>query len=431
MYNCNLKIYLINCGAMDETIEKIRPMERFTHEIFTHDSLSDLNIDWIDNNTVIVINYDKHWTSKELKPYKKAGAIIALVTDSPDEFMESELLIFDYIWNLPLSPSLMRYYFRKLQLDLKNAKDFWLTQNYLDTLINSVPNLIWFKQKDGIHLKVNDAFCEAVAKDYDDVEGYGHAHIWGLTPEQIAEGAYDCQASEDEVIAAGQTLIFHEEVLHAKRGLIQLDVYKTPIFDETGNAIGTVGFAQDVTEDLKNRETILRMARTDALTNLTNRRYFYEYVKANRGENFMTLCYIDMDHFKVVNDNFGHPFGDAALIGTAEVLKMAFPDELVTRLGGDEFIVTIVGDYEKEDLIARLNFLTREAARFYAMHEAFQSLAMSIGVAVADDPNLSIDNLLRMSDEALYYCKHHNRGGYIFYDEFKNEILAEITATND
>ena len=431
MYHCNLKIHLINCGAMDETIEKLRPLDKFSHEIITYETLNELNADTVDSNTVIIIKDNNQWKVKELKSYKQAGAIIVAVTDRLDEFMESELLMFDYIWRLPLTPNIMRYYFRKLQQDLKNAKDFWLTRNYFDTLINSLPDLVWFKRKDGIHLKVNDAFCEAVNKERSDVEGYAHGHIWGLTDEQIASGAYDCSESEDEVMAVGRTLIFHEEVLHSKRGTIQLDVYKTPIFDEHGSAIGTVGCAKDVTDELKNKDIILKMARIDALTNLTNRRYFYEYVEENRGDNLMTLCYIDLDHFKAVNDNFGHPFGDAALMGTAEVLKMAFPDELVTRLGGDEFVVTIIGDYDKEDLIARLNFLTREAAKFYAMDPAFQSLAMSIGIAVTDDVNMSIDHLLRLSDEALYYCKHYNRGGYIFYDEYKEKIAAKNSLTSE
>ena len=419
MYYCNLKIHLINCGAMDETIEKIQPLDQFTHEIFTHEKLAEVKPESTDKNTVLIINNHEKLSSKEIMPYKKFQSTIILIIDQPDLLLESDLILFDHIWTRPLTPLLVRYHFRNLQHDLKNARDYWLTKNYLDTLINSVPDLIWFKRKDGIHLKVNTAFCEAVNKPFNDVEGFDHAHIWGLTPEQIANGASDCQDSEDQVITERQTLVFREEILHSKRGLIQLGIYKSPIFDENGNALGTVGFAKDITKLIEQQETILKMAQTDTLTNLTNRSYFYEYVSEIRGDNPLTLCYIDLDNFKAVNDNFGYSFGDAALMGTADVLRMAFPDELVTRLGGDEFVVTIVGGYEIEDLIARLEFLSQTAAEFFSLHEAFENLAMSIGVAYTADPSISLDNLLRMSDEALYYCKNHNRGGYIFYDDIK------------
>ncbi|MBR1730321.1 MAG: GGDEF domain-containing protein [Selenomonadaceae bacterium] len=425
MYHCNLKIHLINCGAMDETIEKVQPLDHFTHEIFSHDNLSQVRLEEVDKDTIIIINNDESLSRNEIISYKKLQPTIVLIIDKPEVLFESDLSLFDHIWTLPLTPLLMRYHFKNLQNDLKMAKDFWLTQNYFNTLINSIPDLIWFKRKDGIHLKVNKAFCEAVAKDFNDVEGFDHCHIWGITPEQIAEGAYDCQESEDQVIAAGKTLVFNEEVLHSKRGLIQLNVYKSPILDENNQALGTVGFAQDITELLAQQETILKMAQTDALTNLTNRRYFYRYVNETRGDNFLTLCYIDLDNFKSINDNFGHPFGDAAILGAAEVLKTTFPDELVTRLGGDEFVVTIVGEYDIKDLIGRLEFLLSQANEFFKLHEAFKSLAMSIGVAWTTDPSISVDNLLRMSDEALYYCKKHNRGSYIFYDDVRNKILKE------
>ena len=420
MYHCNLKIHLVNCDAIDEAIDNIRPLEHFSHEVFTHDTLDELSPDMLDNDSVLIINNSENLTSKTIRPYKKSKVTIVLMIARPEILMESELQLFDYIWRLPLTPPMFRFYFKKMLNSLKRKKDLWLMENYLHTLIDSVPDLIWFKRKDGIHLKVNEAFCECVNKPFNDVEGFDHAHIWGLTPEQIASGAYDCSDSEIEVMNAGKTLIFHEEVLHSKRGTIQLGVYKTPILDEYGKALGTVGFAQDITKLMEQQHTILEMAQTDALTHLTNRRYFYDYVNENRGDNLLTLCYIDLDKFKAVNDNFGHPFGDAALMGTADVLRMTFPDELVTRLGGDEFLVTIIGDYDIDVLKARLEYLSETAADFFKLNEAFKHLAMSIGVAWTDDLSISLDKLLTMSDEALYYCKNHNRGGYIFYEDIKN-----------
>ena len=68
MYYCNLKIHLINCVGMDETIEKIRPMERFTHEIFTHDRLDELKPEDVDSDSVIIINNTQNLSAKDIKP---------------------------------------------------------------------------------------------------------------------------------------------------------------------------------------------------------------------------------------------------------------------------------------------------------------------------------------------------------------------------
>ena len=242
MYYCNLKIHLITCNEMDEIIEKVRPMENFSHEFITHDKLGEIEADDVNEDTVIIVNDDKNWSLVELAKYKRYGAIIVLVTNQPEVFMESELMMFNYIWTLPLTPNLMRYYFRKLQNDLKIAKDFWLNKNFLDSL-----------------------------------------------------------------------------------------------------------------------------------TKLTNRQYFYEYIAENRGDNFMTICYVDLENLDTVNDKFGYSVGDAALTSTADILRTTFPDELVTRLGGDEFVVTIVGEYPRADLIARLNFLISETAKLYEKNELLQN----------------------------------------------------------
>jgi PAS domain-containing protein len=82
-------------------------------------------------------------------------------------------------------------------------RKLFLSQTYLDTLINSVPDLIWFKRLDGIHVKVNDYFCATVQKEREDVEGHDHYHIWGISKEVYENSDYVC-LDTDSIVTRSQ-----------------------------------------------------------------------------------------------------------------------------------------------------------------------------------------------------------------------------------
>ncbi|QHI73412.1 sensor domain-containing diguanylate cyclase [Aminipila terrae] len=154
------------------------------------------------------------------------------------------------LWPKPLSDGLIRFNFTRLQKQLKLTKDFQLTQNYLDTLIDSVPDLIWFKDVRGSHLKVNQSFCDTVGKTKEDITGRGHYYIWGLEPEEYEKGEYVCMETDEIVLREKKTFLFDEKV-KCKNEMRQFKTYKSPILNNSGTAIGTVGIARDVTA-LKN-----------------------------------------------------------------------------------------------------------------------------------------------------------------------------------
>lgn len=122
-----------------------------------------------------------------------------------------------------------------------------LERIWLDTLINNIPEMIWFKDKKGEHLKVNDHFCKIVEKEKSDVEGRGHYYIWDITPEDYSQGEYICLESEDVVMEAKETRVF-DETVKVNAGMLRLKTYKAPVFSEDGDIAGTLGYAQDVTE---------------------------------------------------------------------------------------------------------------------------------------------------------------------------------------
>jgi diguanylate cyclase (GGDEF)-like protein len=159
-------------------------------------------------------------------------------------------------------------------------------------------------------------------------------------------------------------------------------------------------------------------ARTDPLTGLLNRRAFMEEISrcAERLEREVmpgTLIFVDLDNFKVVNDQLGHDAGDRALTGFADLLrKVVRPTDIVARLGGDEFAVWLNGA-DKLTAAERAEQLRTQVPR--EMAEAIGShsprLGVSIGIASRDAGSEEpIDSLLRRADEAMYQVKHGGRG---------------------
>ncbi|MGL4790181.1 MAG: PAS domain S-box protein, partial [Anaerotignaceae bacterium] len=137
----------------------------------------------------------------------------------------------------------------KYAVDVAREKmDLYLTENYLNTLIDGLPDLVWVKNAKGAHLKVNNSFCRAVGKTKEQIFYRGHNYIWDLTEAEYEQGEYICLESEDETINRRQTCTFNE-IVKTKAGLRNFQTDKIPIFHtETGVVIGTVGIARDVTD---------------------------------------------------------------------------------------------------------------------------------------------------------------------------------------
>ena len=419
MYQCQLDVNLIRCSEeMAETLSKdIFPLPRFTYKINKISELTTQPPTSPENFLLIVCPVKIAEGKLTRLEHLDDNQRLVVLADDPSAISSELLALADEIWPLTLTKKLIIFYFSKFVQKLKVEKDAWLNKNYLDTTINMLPDLVWFKDLSGCHLDVNDAFADAVDKPKSDIRGHYHHYIWGLTEEEYQEGAFVCLETEEKVLRARKTCVFEEEVLHAKRGLRELLTWKTPVFDENRKIIGTIGIGRDITDEKENQTKILQMANTDPLTGLFNRRYFYEKVNAERAERPITIFYIDLDHFKELNDTFGHQSGDAALLGIAELMRLVFVDDVVSRLGGDEFVIAHFGALTRNEAADLLEVLRRNAKEFFQMDECMQNLSMSIGVAMADDPGVSLDNLLLRSDVALYNSKENGRDRYTFFED--------------
>jgi len=160
------------------------------------------------------------------------------------------------IWTMPISDDETRFRFMRWQQTCRMSKDYWQTSQYLDATINNVPNLIWYKDKDGVHEKVNDSFCKTVNKTKKQVEGQRHAYIWDVEQDDPA-----CIESEREVMSRKRTCV-SEEMVKSGEGMRLLTTYKSPLYNLDGTVMGTVGVAIDVTQERAYEQEIIQKNRT-------------------------------------------------------------------------------------------------------------------------------------------------------------------------
>ncbi|MCI8367322.1 MAG: response regulator [Eggerthellaceae bacterium] len=244
MYHSRLNICLV--GASDTVaaiIEAQPPLENLPHQVtrlvVPAPAVAQANVTIADVTKANACE----WT-RELAQLKAANAqlVVMATEDQRDELADCFPLLSD-LWIAPLSDAELAFRFRRVQRLSKAAADAWESRQYLEATINSIPCLVWYKDDDGIHHKVNDAFCETVRKEKDDVQGRGHAYIWDVEADDPA-----CIESERQVMESRSTIV-SEEVVQTGDGTRLLTTYKSPLYNIDGSVMGTVGVGIDVTQE--------------------------------------------------------------------------------------------------------------------------------------------------------------------------------------
>lgn len=408
MYHCHVCFYLLgNQAGFFDFIKKSEPFPNFEHEFLESGEPDEKLI----NRADVVFANLQGMDVKKVLTYLTAGnekeIILIAEKDQTAELVLAELPENVDIWSLPMSEEELRFRFLRWQRLYKKDKDFWQTRNYLDATINHVPHLIWYKDKEGVHEKVNESFCKAVNKTMEQIEGRGHYYIWDLTPEEYSKGEFVCMESEYEVMEKKETCIFDENVKIGDE-MRQLKTYKTPLFDLDGSVMGTVGVGMDVTQERLYEQMILNNANTDFQTGLYNRRYVYQFME-KKGDTPLAVFFLDLDNFKEVNDKYGHQEGDRLLLVTTEALKKCMPNDVIARMGGDEFLVIRPGKITEEEAEEKRKWLQEQLDQTYITEEHFRNVSASIGVAYSELGNRDIDLLIGNADSFMYRVKNEKK----------------------
>jgi diguanylate cyclase (GGDEF)-like protein/PAS domain S-box-containing protein len=194
-------------------------------------------------------------------------------------------------------------------------------------------------------------------------------------------------------------------------------VYR-PHYDASGNVAGVIGLIRDITERKTAEQQIEYQAYHDALTGLANRRLFQEHLTlalalAGRRRRLVAVLFLDLDHFKLINDTLGHTLGDALLREVGVRLKRAVREgDTVARVGGDEFTIVLQDLEKKEDAASVAQKVLRAVAEPVVIDGHRLYVTTSVGVTVFPDDGEDAETLLKNADNAVYRAKAQGRNTY-------------------
>ncbi len=202
------------------------------------------------------------------------------------------------------------------------------------------------------------------------------------------------------------------------------------VTDEAGTVQNYVGLSTDITTIKETEKKLEYLAHYDPLTGLPNRLLFLERLQhdlaiAAREERKMGLILLDLDGFKAVNDNLGHPVGDELLIVVAQRLKECIREsDTVARLGGDEFVVILTGIHRENMLALLAQKILNNLKKPYQLDNHEVVISASIGVTLVPDDGVDPTVLLKNADTAMYHAKENGKSSVEFFTRAMTENAA-------
>lgn len=286
--------------------------------------------------------------------------------------------------------------------------------DYFLFFLESSTDFIYFKDKELRFTYVSRPFLDLLQiKNLED--------IVGKTDFDVFDKAHATHyRSVDEEILTGKVIKSLQETYYNQDGeLCWISTSKTPIYNDSNEVIGMFGISRDITR-MKDLETeTKKLAQTDDLTGLYNRNYFFQKAKfilnlVERTDSHVYMLFVDIDKFKEINDNHGHPCGDFVLKEVASRLKMSCrKSDVIARYGGDEFLIlaTTTNNSTVKDLTRRINELLRQTFLF---EQTPINLSCSIGVSRYPTDATDLESLIEVADEMMYQAKALRKGITVF-----------------
>lgn len=267
------------------------------------------------------------------------------------------------------------------------------------------------------------------------VLGYEPHEIEGHTAESYYPQSKDRDAFKAAIMAHGEVSDFPGQMVRKDGTVIDISISSHALFDHNGAFAGVEGLYRDVTQRKNLERELHRLATTDMLTGMANRRSFLEvaeatFQRARESHAPLTVLMLDLDHFKTINDRFGHLEGDRVLAEFARATKHQLrAGDTVGRLGGEEFGLLLPHTLPAEgaDIANRI----LEAIRALELTDSNgrpYGVTTSMGLGTLSPGDRSLHDLLDRADQALYLAKRRGRNQLAVLDAGSDGTMAAPTA---
>ena len=279
----------------------------------------------------------------------------------------------------------------------------------------------------------------SVNRTYTEITGYNEQDIFGKNPRFLASGLHD----EDFYRAMWKTLLednFWQGELwnRNKNGTVYPEWLTISVVrDEADEIINYIAIFTDITQFKEKEQQIEHLAHYDSLTNLPNRRLLksrtdHELLAAKRHKKAFTLLFIDLDHFKNINDSLGHSIGDEVLIEVARrLLTCVRKEDTVARFGGDEFNILLPDcNVNGATIVAYKIIASLAEPILYQNYQLY--ITTSIGISLYPDNGDTYETLFKHADIALYQAKTHGRNQCQFFTKtMQKQTQRRMEIEND
>lgn len=270
---------------------------------------------------------------------------------------------------------------------------------------------------DGRWLEVNDSLCELLG--YQEKELLQMTFVDVTHPEDLD---VDQQYVERLIRREMDHYQMEKRYFHKSGQIVDVLLSVSGVHDAEGNVVHFVSQIEDITARKNERERIRQLAFYDMLTGLPNRRLFDERIShailtARRNKQMLAMMFIDVDHFKHINDTYGHDIGDDVIKGVAQRMQAVLRDsDTLARFGGDEFVV-LLSDVPGGDAALKVaENLRQPFIENLPVAGNNIRITLSIGVAIwSPEDNDTVASLMKKADIALYDIKGRGRNGAALY----------------
>jgi diguanylate cyclase (GGDEF)-like protein/PAS domain S-box-containing protein len=298
-----------------------------------------------------------------------------------------------------------------------------------------------FQSQEAILITNSDATILRVNLAFEEITGYSAEEVIGKNPRILQSGRHDADFYQAMWSSLHDTGKWSGEVWDRRKSgeIYPKFITITAVYDDQQQVSNYVAVFTDISQRKQSEQEIHRLAFYDTLTQLPNRRLLMDRLQqamasSLRSSEHGALLFLDLDHFKTINDTLGHAMGDQLLVEVTRRLKSTLREgDTVARLGGDEFVVVFEGLSHQQDEAATqaeqaAEKICHELSQPYKLNNHEHHTTASIGICLFQGHRENVEELLKHADVAMYQAKAAGRNTIRFHDPLTQAALVKRTA---